>query len=94
MIAEEVGGLSPEKVQPLITGLSTSLSDERQQVVYKVASALVTPRVLPTGLYHRAVDLLGHAWLTDLTVLLGYFTCVSLTLNAYDVPSNVIGLDR
>ena len=94
MIAEEAGDLPPEKVQALITGLSTSFSNEPQQVGHKVASALVTPRVLPTGLYHRAVDLLGHAGLTGLTVLLGYFTCVSLRLNAYDVPSNVIGLER
>ena len=94
MIAEEAGGLPPEKVQALIAGLPTSFDDKRQQVVYEVASALVAPRVVPTGLYRRAVDLLGHAGLTDLTVLLGYFTCVSLTLNAYDVPSDAVGLKR
>ena len=94
MIAEDAGGLPAEKVQALIAGLPTSFPDERQQVVYEVASALVTPRLVPAGLYRRAVRLLGHAGLTDLTVLLGYFTCVSLTLNAYDVPSDAVGLNR
>jgi len=29
-----------------------------------------------------------------LTVLIGYFTCVSLSLMAYDVPSSATGLQR
>jgi 4-carboxymuconolactone decarboxylase len=37
---------------------------------------------------------LGDTGLTDLTVLIGYFTCISLTLMAYDVPASAIGLER
>lgn len=47
-----------------------------------------------TALYRRAVDLLGDAGLVVLTVLIGYFTGVSLTLRAYDVPSDATGLQR
>ena len=94
MIAEKEGGLPPEKVQALIAGLPTSFDDPRQQVVYELASALVAPRVVPTGLYQRAVSLLGDAGITDMTVLLGYFSCVSFTLMAYDVPSDAVGLQR
>jgi 4-carboxymuconolactone decarboxylase len=47
-----------------------------------------------TGLYRRAVSLLGDQGLTDLTVVIGYFTCVSLSLRAYDVASNATGLRR
>ncbi|GCE03448.1 carboxymuconolactone decarboxylase family protein [Dictyobacter aurantiacus] len=93
-IAEQLGGLPAEKVEALIAGLPTSFEDPRQQVVYEITSALIAPRVVPTGLYRRAVQLLGHTGLTDLTVLIGYFTSVSLTLRAYDVPSNAIGLER
>jgi 4-carboxymuconolactone decarboxylase len=94
IIGERDGGLPPERVEALIAGLPTSFEDPRQQVVYQVTSALIAPRVVPTGLYRRAVNLLGHAGLTDLTVLIGYFTCVSLSLRAYDVPSNAVGLER
>ena len=94
IIGERDGGLPPEKVEALIAGLPTSFEDPRQQVVYQITSALLAPRVVPTGLYCRAVNLLGHAGLTDLTVLIGYFTCVSLSLRAYDVPSNAVGLER
>jgi 4-carboxymuconolactone decarboxylase len=94
MIAENAGGLPPEKVQALIAGLPTSFDEPRQQVVYEITSALIVPRVVPKGLFQRAVDLLGDAGLTDLTVLIGYFTSVSLTLVAYDVPSSATGLER
>src|SRR6201995_3883956 len=77
MIGERAG-LPPEKVQALIAGLSTSFENPRQQVAYEMTCALIAPRVVPTGLYRRAVELLGHAGLTDLTVLIGYFTSVSL----------------
>jgi len=93
MIGEKAG-LPPEKVQALIAGLPTSFEHPRQQVAYEMTCALIAPRVVPTGLYRRAVKLLGHAGLTDLTVLIGYFTSVSLTLAAYDVPSSAIGLKR
>ena len=94
IIAERDGCLPPEKVEALIAGLPTSSEDPRQQVVYQITSTLIAPRVVPTGLYRRAVELLGHAGLTDLTVLIGYFTCVSISLRAYDVPSSAVGLKR
>src|ERR1700727_585512 len=94
IIAERDGCLPPEKVEALIAGLPTSFEDPRQQVVYQITSTLIAPRVVPTGLYRRAVELLGHAGLTDLTVLIGYFTCVSISLMAYDVPASAIGLQR
>ena len=93
MIAEKAG-LAAEKVQAIIAGQPTSFEDPRQQVIYETSLALTAPRVVPTGLYQRAVDLLGDKGLTDLTMLLGYFTTISLTLSAYNVPYNAVGLKR
>lgn len=90
----ENAGLLPEKVQALIAGLQTSFDDPRQQIVYDMTHTLIAPRIVPQGLYGRAIKLLGHRGLTDLTVLIGYFTSVSLTLTAYDVPSDAVGLER
>ena len=53
---------------------------------------LIGPRVVPQGLYQRARELLGDKGIVDVTVLLGWFTGVSLTLAAYDVPSHAAGL--
>src|SRR6476620_4511120 len=57
MIGERAG-LPPEKVEALIAGLHTSFDNPRQQVVYDVRCALITPRIVPQGLYKRAVRLL------------------------------------
>jgi 4-carboxymuconolactone decarboxylase len=93
-IGIEQGHLDPEKVAALIAGLPTSFGDARQQVVYELASALAAGRVVPVGLFRRARDLLGDHGIVDVTALMGWFTTVSLTLMAYDVPSDATGLHQ
>ena len=91
-IAEDAAGLPAAKVEALIAGLPTAFDEPRQQVVYELAATLVAPRVVPVGMYRRAKTLLGDAGIVDITMLLGWFTGVSLTLAAFDVPANAIGL--
>ena len=81
-------------VSPLIAGLQTSFSDEREQVVYEMAMALANSRWVPQGLYDRAVKALGHVGITDVITLMGYYTSVSMTLAFYDVPAGASGLAR
>ena len=93
-IGEEAGHLPAEKVQALIANLATSFDDPRQEVIYQLAVTLAQPRVVPLGLYKRAKALIGEAGIVDVTVLMGWFTAVSLTLNAFDVPSDAVGLKQ
>ncbi|MEV2212272.1 carboxymuconolactone decarboxylase [Streptomyces sp. NPDC050997] len=93
-IAEALGKLDPANVEALIAGLPTVFDDPRQQIVYELSSTLAAARVVPQGLFRRAQQLLGDAGISDVTVLMGWFTAVSLTLMAYDVPSNATGLDQ
>ena len=62
--------------------------------VYDLASTLLIPRFVPLGLYQRARHLLGDAGIVDVTVLIGWFTAVSMTLAAFDVPADAEGLDQ
>lgn len=94
IIGERDGHLDPRRVEALIAGLATSFDDPRQQVVYELATTLVTARVVPLGLYRRARELLGDAGIVDVAVLLGWFTMVCMTLGAFDVPANAEGLDQ
>ncbi|WP_428395190.1 carboxymuconolactone decarboxylase family protein [Lichenicoccus sp.] len=93
-IAKAAGGLPADKVEALIAGLPTGFDDPRQQVVYELALTLVAQHTVPTGLFRRAKALLGDAGIVDVTMLLGWFTGVSLTLAAYDVPADAVGLDQ
>ncbi len=94
LIAVDAGHLPARKVEAMIAGLPTGFDDPRQQAVYDLAATLVARRVVPTGLFKRARALLGDAGIVDVTMLLGWFTGVSLTLAAYDVPSDATGLDQ
>jgi 4-carboxymuconolactone decarboxylase len=73
-----------------------TFEDRREDVVYQLAYALVQPRPVSLGLYRKAKELLGDAGIVDVAVLIGWFTMVSMTLAAFDVPANAdsTGLDQ
>ena len=87
-------GLPAAAVEAIIGGRPASFADAREQVVYEVAMALAAGRIVPQGLYDRAVEVLGHERITDMIVLMGYYTAVSLTMNFYAVPAGTPGLAR
>ena len=98
-IAEGTGGYSKagipaDKVERMIVGLPVSFEDSRQQLVYEVATALINSRYVPKGLYDRAVREVGNNGITDLAIIMGYFTMVAFTLMFHDVPSFAKGLKR
>ena len=87
-------GLPAPAVEAMIAGRPASFADPREQVVYEVATALAGGRPVSAGLYDRAVKELGHERITDVIVLMGYYTAVSLTMNFYAVPAGTPGLAR
>jgi 4-carboxymuconolactone decarboxylase len=87
-------GLPADKVEAMLSGIPTSFSDEREQVVYEMANCLANSRWAPKGLYDRAVKALGHVGITDVITLMGYYTSVSMTLAFYDVPAGAPGIPR
>ena len=87
-------GIPSEKVERIIAGLPVTFEDSGQQVVYEVSAALVNSRYVPKGLYDRAIKELGTNAVSDLAVIMGYFTMVAFTLMFHDVPSFAEGLKR
>jgi 4-carboxymuconolactone decarboxylase len=80
-------GMPPEMIDAVISGRAASFANEREQVIYEMATALANSRWISKGLYDRAVKVLGHTGITDVTVLMGFYTAVSLTVGFYDVPA-------
>ena len=93
-IGEAQGHLPAETMERMIAGLPVAFDDAREAVIYELGVALVQPRIVPQGLYRRAKGLIGDAGIVDVAVLIGWFTMVSATLNAFDVPSDATGLDQ
>jgi len=87
-------GLPAATVEAIAAGLPASFTDAREQVVYEVAMTLAGNRLISQGLYDRAIKALGHEGVTDMIVLMGYYTAVSLTMNFYAVPAGTPGLAR
>ena len=87
-------GLPAATVEAMMAGQPASFTDAREQVVYEMAVTLAGGRLVSQGLYDRAVKVLGHESITDVIVLMGYYTAVSLTMNFYAVPAGTPGLAR
>src|SRR5262245_24587356 len=87
-------GLPAAAVGAMIAGRPTSFDDGREQAVYEMAMALANGRLVSQGVYDRAVKVLGHESVTDVIVLMGYYTAVSMTMNFYAVPAGTPGLAR
>jgi 4-carboxymuconolactone decarboxylase len=87
-------GLPADVVQAIVAGQSATLTDTRERAVYDVAQALAAARLMPQDLYDRTVEILGYEGVTDVIVLMGYYTCVSLTMNFYAVPASGSGTTR
>jgi 4-carboxymuconolactone decarboxylase len=92
--AAKAAGLPGDKVEAILSGLPTSFSDKREQVVYEMATCLADARWVSKGLYDRAVEALGHVGITDVISLMGFYTGVAMTLAFYDVPAGATGMAR
>ena len=80
------GGVSEETIDAIRRGERPSLSDPVEQAAYDFTSALLeTGRVNPAS-YDAARAQLGDGGLVELVTLAGYYTLVSFTLNAFEVP--------
>ena len=92
--AAKAAGLPHDKVEAILSGLTTSFDDKREQVIYEMATCLANSRWVSKGLFDRAVQALGHVGITDVIVLMGSYTATSMTLAFYDVPPGATGLTR
>ena len=85
-------GVPADKVEAILSGITTSFEDEREQIVYEMSVCLCESRWVARGLYDRAVKALGHEDITDVIALIGFYTTVAMTCCFYDVPAGATGI--
>jgi 4-carboxymuconolactone decarboxylase len=78
-------GVSPAAVEAIAAGETPELPDD-ERVVHAVARQLVQRGHVDETTYDAARALLGDRGIVELVTLCGYYTIVSFTLNAFDVP--------
>jgi alkylhydroperoxidase family enzyme len=79
-------GMPPERMATLTAGLKPADLSPAQSVAFDVAYALVRGSVLPEPLYSLAVKTFGQHAANELFYLVGLYSLVSTTLNAFNVP--------
>lgn len=92
--AAKEAGLPADKVEAILSGLTTSFDDVREQVVYEMCVCLSESRWVSKGLFERAVAALDHVGVTDVISLMGFYATVAMTLAFYDVPAGAPGMAR
>lgn len=78
-------GLHPKTVADLAAQREPFVRDEREEIIYRVASTLMRTRRIPKALYERGVQLLTERGVVELVGILGYYCLISLTLNAFEL---------
>jgi 4-carboxymuconolactone decarboxylase len=79
-------GVAQETIDDIFAQRRPEKAQEDELLVHDVARALHETRDLPVDLYQRAVARFGEQGLVELLAVLGFYTFVSMTLNAFDVP--------
>lgn len=79
-------GLSAEVVDAIRTGRKPEFSGEDEAAVYAFSLQLHNERRVDDAIYHRIVELFGVDGAVELVGILGYYTLISMTINAFHVP--------
>ena len=79
-------GLAPEIVEAVRLSQYPEFEQEDEQSVYDFAAELVYNRFVQERTFAHVVEAIGEAGVVDLTGLVGYYSMVAMTLNAFQVP--------
>lgn len=79
-------GLSEELLESLRCGRRPRLTDAQDTTVYEFVCELLDTHQVSSPVYENAVHALGEGATVELVFLVGYYTLISMTLNAFEVP--------
>ena len=78
-------GMDPEVVAAIAARREPGLRGAHEQAVHDAAFALLGTGRLPAALHARATEALGERGMVELVGILGYYSLVALTLNAFEI---------
>ena len=79
-------GVSEETIDAIHRGERPLLADPVEQAAYDFTAALLETGRVDPALYEATRATVGDGGLVELVTLAGYYTLVSFTLNAFEVP--------
>ena len=82
----EKAGLDPAAIEAIRTGGTPVFTHDDEALVHDFAIALHRDHRVDDALYARAEAALGTAGVVELVGILGYYTLICMTINAFNVP--------
>jgi 4-carboxymuconolactone decarboxylase len=79
-------GLDPDVVEAIRVGRKPVLTRTDEAAVYAFTTKLLRNRRVPDATYRLAVGELGQRGVVELVGVLGYYTLISMTIVAFQVP--------
>lgn len=80
------GGLPEEVLDAIMRGETPVFEDARDMEIYEFARELHLSSQVSEATYDRVHSRWGALGVVELTTLIGYYTLVSMTLNAHHIP--------
>jgi 4-carboxymuconolactone decarboxylase len=84
--AARKAGLAESIIAAIHRGESPQFADEDEAAVYEYARELQERGQVSEPLYRRVAERWQALGVVELTALIGYYTMVSMTLNAHEIP--------
>ena len=78
-------GVDPKSIEDIAAGRSPHFRGPREEMVYQVSSTLLATGKVPTTLYQQGIAAFGEKAMVELVGILGYYSFVALTLNAFEI---------
>ena len=79
-------GLDPAAIEAIRVGSAPKLTKSDEQAIYDFATELVRTKRVSSATFERAKQELGLTGVIDLIGIIGYYSLVSVTLNAFEMP--------
>jgi 4-carboxymuconolactone decarboxylase len=79
-------GIDPATIEAIRTGATPKLVKSDEQAIYDFATELTRSRRVSNATFERAKKELGETSVIDLVGIIGYYSLVSVTLNAFELP--------
>ena len=78
-------GLSEDILNAVRDGREPAFTNRDEAVVYKFFTRLHADRIVSDALYAEAVELLGEDGVIDLIGIIGYYTLIATTIQAFEL---------
>jgi 4-carboxymuconolactone decarboxylase len=80
-------GIDPKVLEAIRVGARPSITKPDERAVYRFSQELLETKRISEDAYNEVVELVGTEGAVELVGILGYYTLICMTINAFEVPT-------